>query len=90
MSKLTVVFSYPDKATLEEAMKMFKEQGDSSCYCSACSMPPCSHCEGSGTHEGHPLSLVEDNSLWEPKLVSAVRQIKEFGSVEFEDMDIPS
>jgi len=50
---------------------------DESCYCSACSMPPCSFCESTGTHEGHPLALLDDESAWENGLIAAVREAVE-------------
>jgi len=47
---------------------------DSTCYCNACSMPPCGYCEGAGADPGHPLSLEEDDSVWEDILISEVRK----------------
>lgn len=53
--------------------------GDNDCYCSATNMPPCSWCEGSGTHEGNPESLADDKDAWEDELISEVRKAVERG-----------
>ncbi len=45
----------------EEYLRIY-ENGN--CYCSATSMPPCSICEGAGTHPGSPGNLMQDDSAW--------------------------
>jgi len=47
--------------------------GDGCCYCSATSMPPCSWCESSGTHDGNEEALADNPDAWEDTLISAVR-----------------
>ena len=69
----------------EEYESYLSEYDGSSCYCSATDWPPCGHCEGSGTHPGNPLHLISEDKAWEPILVSAIRQFKENGFVEFEE-----
>lgn len=58
------------------------EYYEGSCYCSACGNPPCSWCEGSGTHAGNPIALLEDDDVWESEVKAAVREIKEGGDYE--------
>ena len=81
MSEYELIPPFPNYVLTPEAQEEYDDwyanYEDEPCYCSACSMPPCSTCENSGTHSGHPLSLNDDHSAWENQLISEVRKAHE-------------
>lgn len=60
------------KPWAEDVYAEWKEIGGCSCFLGH---PPCSSC----MHEGHPLSLEENDEAWESELVAAVRAVAEQG-----------
>jgi len=59
---------FDENLLTDEAYEEWEEYcllyADTSCYCSATSMPPCSFCEGAGSHPGNPDSLMEYDNAW--------------------------
>lgn len=65
--------AFDESLLTDEAYEEWEEYehlyGDTSCFCSATSMPPCYVCESRDTHPGHPESLLQDDTAWNQVLL---------------------